>query len=170
MDLSIAAKDTRILDKRRDALRVHLQTAFALFDRDANGTCDVREVGTIVRSLGVSPSQRQFASMLEEMEDDEPTGFIRFDKFEKVVLPVIVENEYKGEMVARHSEDELLRAFKALDPEGHGWISADTFRELMSTTGEKLTSEEIEEMMNVCIDPETGNVVYDEYCSILAED
>eukprot|EP00762_Andalucia_godoyi_P004007 ANDGO_05610.mRNA.1 Calmodulin len=168
MDLALSARDTRILDKRRDAMRARVHQAFSLFDRDANGTCDVREVGTIVRSLGLNPTQRQLASLLEEMEDDEPTGFIRYEKFEKIVLNVCVESEFKGERVSRPVEDDIIRAFRVLDPENTGSISADTFKELMASMAEKLTAEEIEEMTNVAVDPESGNVFYEDYASLLA--
>ena len=41
------------------------------------------------------------------MEEEEPTGFIRFEKFERMMSRTILENHYP-----RDSEDKLLRAFK----------------------------------------------------------
>ena len=34
-----------------------IKDAFALFDKDSKGVCDVREVGTVVRHLGVNPTE-----------------------------------------------------------------------------------------------------------------
>ena len=34
-----------------------IKEAFALFDKDSKGVCDVREVGTVVRHLGINPTE-----------------------------------------------------------------------------------------------------------------
>ena len=34
-----------------------IKDAFALFDKDSKGVCDVREVGTVVRHLGINPTE-----------------------------------------------------------------------------------------------------------------
>ena len=46
---------------------------------------DVREIGTIVRSLGHCPSESQLQEVIGEMEDTEQMGYIHLDRF----LPVI---------------------------------------------------------------------------------
>jgi hypothetical protein len=33
--------------------------AFSVFDREGRLTCDVREIGTVVRSLNINPSEKQ---------------------------------------------------------------------------------------------------------------
>ena len=37
--------------------RIH--ECFSLFDRTRNSSCDERDVGTIIRSLGLNPSEKQ---------------------------------------------------------------------------------------------------------------
>lgn len=51
---------------------------------------DVREIGTIVRSLGHCPSESQLQEVIGEMEDTEQMGYIHLDRF----LPVI--SRYRG--------------------------------------------------------------------------
>ena len=36
--------------------------------------CLFREVGTIIRSLGCSPSEVELQDMIHEVEEEEPTG------------------------------------------------------------------------------------------------
>merc|ERR1719487_2694587 len=84
-----------------------IKNAFSLFDRDGKGMCDVREIGTIVRHLGICPTEIELRDLITECEEEEPTGFIRFERFERMMSRVLLDNQYP-----RDSEDKLLRAFR----------------------------------------------------------
>ncbi len=58
-------------------------------DTPSLDTC--REVGTIIRSLGCCPSEAELHDMLQEVEEEEPTGFIRYEKFQPMMARVLVE-------------------------------------------------------------------------------
>ena len=45
------------------------------------------------------------------------------------------------------SEEELKEAFKVFDKDGNGFISASELRHVMTNLGEKLTDEEVDEMI-----------------------
>jgi len=82
-------------EKKRLKIQADIRKAFALFERDQNGTCDVRELGTIVRSLGFNPTERQLRAMQEQVEDDETATFIIASKFEKMMLDIFLTFEFK---------------------------------------------------------------------------
>ena len=46
-------------------------------------------------------------SLLQEIEEEEPTGFILYDKFQPMMARVLIEGRYKPV-----SEEQLLKAFK----------------------------------------------------------
>lgn len=154
--------DPREASARRDAFLKEIQRGFALFDKDGRGHCDVREIGTIVRALGRCPSELELRDMITEIEEEEPTGFIRFDKFERMMLRVLMEDRFP-----RDTEDKLLAAFRVLDTAGKGQLDAEKLRELLTTTGEKFTSEEIDDMLAFAADKETGLVHYEDYTTLL---
>ena len=80
-----------------------------------------REVPTIVRSLGINPSQNQLRKIMNMVRDpDIDSGFIQYDRFEKELLRMVTEQQNEP---IRDSEDKLLRAFRAFDPEGRGYKS-----------------------------------------------
>merc|ERR1719473_352676 len=45
------------------------------------------------------------------------------------------------------TEEELIEAFKVFDRDGNGFISAAEVRHVMTNLGEKLTDEEVDEMI-----------------------
>ena len=119
---------------RKTEVQKMIKDAFSLFDKDAKGVCDVREIGTIVRHLGICPTEIELREMITEIEEEEPTGFIRFEKFERMMSRILLENQYP-----RDPEDKLLRAFRTLDPDNKGYIEAEKLRNLLTTHGERFS-------------------------------
>ena len=122
--------------------------------------CDVREIGTIVRHLGVFPSEQQLRELLNECEEEEPTGFIKFERFERMMSRVLLDNQYP-----RDSEEKLLKAFRTLDTDNKGYLDAERVRNLMTTHGERFSPEEIEDFLNFAVDADTGLLHYEDYVS-----
>ena len=56
-------------------LKRKIRDAFDIFDHESNKTVDVREIGTIVRSLNCCPSEAELGDILNDIEEDEPTGW-----------------------------------------------------------------------------------------------
>ena len=52
---------------RKREIQKNIKDAFGLFDRDNKGVCDVREVGTIVRHLGICPAEMELRDMIMEV-------------------------------------------------------------------------------------------------------
>ena len=64
------------------------------------------------------------------MEDEEPTGYIRFDKFLPVMTRVISERRYRPA-----SEDVLLRAWKVLDTDNKGHLTQEELSKYLTEEG-----------------------------------
>ena len=52
---------------RKTEVQKMIKDAFSLFDKDSKGVCDVREVGTIVRHLGICPTEIELRDMITEV-------------------------------------------------------------------------------------------------------
>ncbi|KAI8806421.1 hypothetical protein BJ742DRAFT_816777 [Cladochytrium replicatum] len=146
------------------ALLKRITKAFDTFDANNIHACDAREVGTIIRSLGVYPSEEQLKAWIKEMEPDEPNGYIMFERFSKVALRILTSNS-----TGRDDEEKLYRAFRTLDGERKGYLLPGELREALMNEGEQFSKEEMEEMIMACTDPTEGKIYYEDYVTILAQ-
>ncbi|XP_014635084.1 PREDICTED: EF-hand calcium-binding domain-containing protein 2 [Ceratotherium simum simum] len=142
-----------------------IKEAFEVFDHESNNTVDVREIGTIIRSLGCCPSEGELQDLIAEVEEEEPTGYIRFEKFLPVMTKVLLERRYRP-----IPEDTLLRAFEVLDPAKRGFLSKEELIKYMTEEGEPFSQEEMEEMLSAAIDPEANSIHYKDYITMMVID
>nr|XP_021522594.1 EF-hand calcium-binding domain-containing protein 2 isoform X2 [Aotus nancymaae] len=99
------------------------------------------------------------------IEEEEPTGYIRFEKFLPVMTEILLERRYRP-----IPEDVLLRAFEVLDTAKRGFLTKDELIKYMSEEGEPFSQEEMEEMLSAAIDPESNSVNYKDYISMMVID
>ncbi|TPX68559.1 hypothetical protein SpCBS45565_g03012 [Spizellomyces sp. 'palustris'] len=142
--------ETVIPDETRQALLKRIKKAFDTFDQTENQTCDSREVGTIIRSLGIYPSEEQLRGWIAEMEGEDRAGYVTFDKLSKVALRLLTSNLLR--------DDE-----EALDTDSKGYLTPDELRQFMMTEGESFTAEEMDEMLMACTDPTDGKIWFEVY-------
>ncbi|KFP32899.1 EF-hand calcium-binding domain-containing protein 2, partial [Colius striatus] len=94
--------------------------AFEVFDHECNKTVDIREIGSIVRSLGCFPTEAELQELLAKVEEEEPAGYIHLEKFLPVMTKVLLDRSYQP-----IPEDVLLHAFEALDASKCGYITKE---------------------------------------------
>merc|ERR1719183_509650 len=125
--------------------------AFALFDSDGDGTITTKELGVVMRSLGQTPTEAELKEMIAEV-DANKDGTIDFKEFLGLMSKQTKE---------RDSQEELKEAFKVFDKDGNGFISAAELRHVMTSLGEKLTDEEVDEMIREADVDGHGQVNYE---------
>ncbi|XP_072266547.1 dynein regulatory complex protein 8 [Pyxicephalus adspersus] len=146
-------------------LQKKITEAFEVFDHENNKTVDVREIGTIIRSLGCCPTEGELHDILAEVEEEEPTGFIRFEKFLPMMTKILLERRYRP-----IAEDVLQRAFEVLDDKKNGFLTKEELMRYMTEEGEPFTQEEMEEMISAAVDPDKNIVPYKDYVSMMVVD
>ena len=107
-----------------------------------------------MRSLGQNPSESELQDMINEVDADNNgtidfpgTGILRL----MVDLADLLATEFLMMMARKmkdtDSEEEIREAFKVFDRDNNGFISAAELRHVMTSIGEKLTDDEVDEMI-----------------------
>jgi calmodulin len=94
-------------------------------------------LGTVMRSLGQNPSESELQDMINEVDADN-NGTIDFPEFLTMMARKMKDTD---------SEEEIREAFKVFDRDNNGFISSAELRHVMTSIGEKLTDDEVDEMI-----------------------
>ncbi|KAF3325281.1 calmodulin-like protein 11 [Carex littledalei] len=133
------------------------QEAFSLFDKNGDGCITFEELAAVIKSLGQNPSKEELNDMINDVDSD-GNGTIEFGEFLNLMSRKLKEND---------SEEELKEAFKVFDKDQNGYISACELRNVMINLGEKLTDEEVEQMIKEADLDGDGQVNYDEFVRMM---
>ncbi|XP_043282086.1 dynein regulatory complex protein 8-like isoform X2 [Venturia canescens] len=142
-------------------LEKRITDAFDVFDNARSHEVDVRELGTIIRSLGCVISEAELQEIQVQVEDVE-NNCVTQERFVAYMSKAIMEQKYKPA-----EPEDLLQAFQLLDPENRGYVTRADLEKAMMEIGEPFTEEEIEEMMSVACDPQSGKINYEHYINLL---
>lgn len=130
-----------------------LKDAFALFDVDGNGMISTKELGDVLKSMGVNPTRAELMDMISEVDTDQ-NGEIDFDEFCLMMAK---------RMVSETEDEEIVKAFKMFDRRGVGFITADDFRTVMTSLGDKLSEDEAEAIIHEADRNGDGIIDYEEF-------
>ncbi|CAM4510651.1 unnamed protein product [Lepidochelys kempii] len=131
--------------------------AFSLFDKDGDGSITTGELGTVMWSLGQNPTEAELQDMVGELDTD-GSGTVDFPEFLSLMA---------RKMRDMDSEEEIREAFWVFDEDGIGYISAAELRHVMTNLGEKLTDEEVDEMIKEADADGNGQVNYEEFVRMM---
>ncbi|XP_011703460.1 PREDICTED: EF-hand calcium-binding domain-containing protein 2-like isoform X1 [Wasmannia auropunctata] len=161
----------RRITLRRETLRLpifepsllerRLYEAFDVFDTARTGEVNVRDLGTIIRSLGCVITEAELQEIQVEVEDVE-SNCVPINRFVEYMSKVINERKFKPA-----EPEELLKAFQLFDPENRGYIMKEDLEKSTMEIGEPFTKEEVADMMAVACDAETGKINYEDYINLL---
>ncbi|RPD56550.1 EF-hand protein [Lentinus tigrinus ALCF2SS1-6] len=125
--------------------------AFALFDKKGTGAVPREVLGDLLRALGQNPTQAEVADIV--------AGAPREVDY-KTFLTIL--NRPDGFKPAGTPE-EFIRGFQVFDKEGNGFIGAGELRYVLTQLGEKMSDEEVDELLKGAQIGPDGNVNYESF-------
>merc|ERR1712205_185607 len=90
-----------------------VREAFGLFDADASGSIDVRELKAAMRSLGFEVKNEELKKMVSDIDGD-GNGTIEFAEFLQMMT---------GKMGEKDSREDIEKVFKLFDDDNTNKIS-----------------------------------------------
>jgi len=128
------------------------QEAFQLFDQKGDGRVQVSQIGDILRALGQNPTESDVKKLTHNHRPEER---ITFEVF-LPILQTICKNR------SSDTAEDFIEGLRHFDKDGNGYISSAELRHLLTTLGEKLADEEVEQLLTGHEDSQ-GNVNYEEF-------
>ena len=132
--------------------------AFDKFDKDKSGYIDIQELREVMNELGKELSDNELSMMMSAAKTSD----------EGVDFPAFVGMMGKQVSEDGGSDESILKeAFKVFDKDGNGFISAAELRHVMTNLGEKLTDEEVDEMIREADIDGDGQINYEEFVKMM---
>ena len=140
-------------DQLTDEQIAEFKKDFSVLDKDGDGLISTKELGAVMRSIGQSPTEAELQDIVSEVDSD-GSGSVDFPEFLTMMARKLKDTD---------SEEEIRDSFRAFDKDGNGFISAAELRHVMTNLGEKLTDEEVDEMIRERDIDGDGQVNYEEF-------
>merc|ERR1711981_1476889 len=127
-------KPGQLTEEQLDEIR----EAFSLFDADASGMIDIRELKAAMRALGFEVKNEELKKMVADIDGD-GNGTIEFTEFLSMMTGKMGEKDSRGdiEKVFKLFDDdeELQDMINQADRDGDGEINIDEFYRIMKKKG-----------------------------------
>ncbi|XP_039026166.1 caltractin-like [Hibiscus syriacus] len=137
--------------------RQEIKEAFELFDTDGSGTIDAKELNVAMRALGFEMTEEQINQMIEDVDKD-GSGAIDFDEFVHMMTAKIGE---------RDTTEELMKAFRVIDHDNNGKISAEDVKRIAKELGEHFSDKDIKDMIEEADRDHDGEVGIEEFMRMM---
>merc|ERR1712223_1757827 len=98
------------------------------------------ELGAVMTSLGMNPTEVELQDMIDDVDED-GSGTIDFPEFLAMMASMVGDTAEGG-------EEDISAAFKVMDTDGDGFISAEELRQVLVNLGESLSDEEVDKMIS----------------------
>lgn len=131
---------------------------FDLFDKDGSGSISASELKSVMISLGLSPTDEEVDDLVNEIDID-GNNTIEFNEFLTLMSKQLTSND---------AEQELIEAFKVFDSNGDGFISVSELKSVLTSIGEDLTEDELNQMITD-VSKGTGKINIEQFAALLSK-
>ena len=107
------------------------------------------------------PSKEELKDILEEIDED-GSGEIEFAEFCQLCAKFLVEEPDEDTMKA-----ELKEAFRIYDRNANGFITTDQLREIIGELDSRLTTEDLDGIIDEIDEDGSGTMDFDEFCAMM---
>ncbi|CAO3610992.1 unnamed protein product [Mucor hiemalis] len=188
MGKTATAKDFKVSDEELTSLK----EAFNLYDTDKNGAIDVKQFADILKSLNITSDDSKLKAIIEKV-DKNHNGQIDFEEFVTAMTNVLDSNGEPKDTslkkwnthpetntkdkkrsytrsLSRHETDDLKLCFEKFDNNGDGQISFEELKDVINGLGDKLTEQELKDMMKDADTNNDGFIDFEEFKALVPKE
>ena len=133
------------------------QEVFSLFDEDGSVTISTKELESVMAYLGQNSTEAGLQDLINEVDID-GDGAIDFNEF----LTLMV-----GKSKEVNLEKELIGAFRVFDRDENGYIILGELKNVMASVGERLSDEEVMQMIREADIDRDSQINYEEFVAMM---
>ncbi|KAF4524254.1 hypothetical protein B566_EDAN008800 [Ephemera danica] len=137
-----------------------LRKAFEAFDPTHQGFISTDMIGSILELLDIKVTDSMLQDIIDEVDAD-GSGQLEFEEFVILASRFLVEEDEEA------MQKELREAFRLYDKEGNGYITTDVLREILRELDDKITSEELDMMIEEIDSDGSGTVDFEEFMEVM---
>eukprot|EP00730_Choanoeca_flexa_P018892 TRINITY_DN9210_c0_g1_i1.p1 TRINITY_DN9210_c0_g1~~TRINITY_DN9210_c0_g1_i1.p1 ORF type:complete len:148 (+),score=57.62 TRINITY_DN9210_c0_g1_i1:66-509(+) len=129
----------------------NFKEAFSLFDKDNKSQIDVKNLGRVMRAIGLEPSDDELKNMITEV-DGSGKNAVDFAEFMK--------------MMSKNGTDtgrEVKETFSLFNKSGSGSITKQELKDLMTALGEKFEDKDLDDMIQAIDTSGSGSVSFEDF-------
>ncbi|XP_028130418.1 troponin C, isoallergen Bla g 6.0201-like isoform X1 [Diabrotica virgifera virgifera] len=141
---------------------IMLKSTFDAFDIERKGYIEADMIGTIIEMLGTRVTAADLDKIIDEIDED-GNGEVSFEEFANLAAKFMVEEDEDTEAI----QLELKGAFRLYDKEGNGFITIEVLREILRELDEKLTEDDLDNMIDEIDADGSGTVDWDEFKAVM---
>jgi Ca2+-binding EF-hand superfamily protein len=149
--------------------------AFSLFDKRGNGRVSLESLGDLLRACGQNPTLAEIRDLEKTVGGDctFSTPSLSFTRTKTTAYPdncfsVTVDFESFSKVLNRPGgfrdpgePEEYCRGFQVFDKDMTGYIGVGQLRYILTNLGEKMSDEEVDELLKA-VDTSSGEINYTE--------
>ena len=129
---------------------------FMLFDRDEDGVLSFAELTVVMKSLGQRPTEEELLLMVREVSEDFLYDTIEFNEFLQMM------SKQQGQP---YTTNALAKSFKFFDEDKDGFMGLDELKHVVTSLGDKMSNNEVKEMLEEADKEKDGIINYNEFSS-----
>ncbi|QPG73861.1 hypothetical protein FOA43_001176 [Brettanomyces nanus] len=135
--------------------------AFALFDKKGTGKVSASQLGDLLRAIGQNPSLQEISELQTSVGGEDAA--LDYGKYIELI------NREGGFKKVGQPED-YIKAFQIFDKNLTGFIGVGELKYILTSIGEKLTEDEVDELLKGINISDDNTIDYVEFVkSILAQ-
>jgi calmodulin len=150
----LTRKDPRLT--KEDSFALASKAVWDKFDPDGAGRISREKLGHVLSSLGHSHSKEELDAMIGDITP-RSDGSIHFADFSSMMQKLAISRNV----------EELREAFQVFDEDRRGTISADNLRHVMANIGEKLSDEDIAQILEQVDTDKVGEITFSEFVKLM---